>query len=51
MKRIFEVLQVPFIIDEQQLESIHGIDENVDVACLAPAVEFYKYLYRSNYGK
>lgn len=42
---------VPFIIDEQQLESIHGIDENVDVACLAPAVEFYKYLYRSNYGK
>jgi len=35
---------VPFIIDAQQLESIHGIDENVDVTTLAPAVEFYKYL-------
>lgn len=35
---------VPFVIDEQQLESIHGINENVDVSTLAPAVDFYKYI-------
>lgn len=35
---------VPFIIDEQQLESIHGINENVDISTLTPAVDFYKYL-------
>ena len=34
----------PFAIDDKQLESIHGIDENVDVATLAPAVDFYKYI-------
>lgn len=37
---------VPFIINEQQLESVHGIDENVDVSTLAPAVEFYKFLIK-----
>ena len=36
----------PFTIDEQQLESIHGIDENVDIDTLAPAVDFYKYIIR-----
>ena len=35
---------VPFVIDEQQLESIHANDENVDVSTLEPAVKFYKYL-------
>lgn len=35
---------VPFKIDKQQLDSVHGIDENVDVATLAPAVDFYKYV-------
>lgn len=34
---------VPFKIDKQQLDSVHGIDENVDIATLAPAVDFYKY--------
>ena len=34
----------PFVIDDKQLESIHGIDENVDVATLAPAVDFYKHI-------
>ena len=34
----------PFIIDKNQLDSIHGINENVDVSCLEPAVDFYKYL-------
>ena len=35
---------VPFLIDDQQLDSIHGIDENVDISTLAPAVDFYKYV-------
>lgn len=37
---------VPFIIDHRQMESIHGVDENVDIATLAPAVDFYKNLMR-----
>ncbi|MBR2078832.1 MAG: M20/M25/M40 family metallo-hydrolase [Clostridia bacterium] len=37
---------VPFKIDNQQLDSVHGIDENVDVATLAPAVDFYKYVIK-----
>ena len=32
----------PFIISDKQLDSIHGIDENVDISNLAPAVDFYK---------
>ncbi len=36
----------PFLIDEQQLDSIHGIDENVDISTLAGAVDFYKYIIR-----
>lgn len=34
----------PFTIDDAQLDSIHGIDENVDISALAPAVEFFKYI-------
>ncbi len=34
----------PFKIDLTQLESIHGIDENVDIECLDKAVNFYKLL-------
>ena len=34
----------PFVIDDKQLESIHGINENVDISTLAPAVDFYKYI-------
>lgn len=37
---------VPFKISEQQLESIHGVNENVDLSALAPAVDFYKYILR-----
>ena len=32
----------PFTIDNQQLESVHAVNENLDLACLAPAVDFYK---------
>lgn len=34
----------PFVIDDGQLESIHGINENIDLSALAPAVDFYKYI-------
>jgi carboxypeptidase PM20D1 len=37
---------VPFKIDNQQLNSVHGIDENVDIDTLAPAVDFYKYVIK-----
>ena len=35
---------VPFKINKQQLDSVHGIDENVDIETLAPAVDFYRYV-------
>jgi carboxypeptidase PM20D1 len=34
----------PFHITQTQLDSIHAINENVDIAALAPAVEFYQYI-------
>ena len=34
----------PFIIDDTQLESVHGIDENLSLDTLAPAVDFYRYI-------
>lgn len=34
----------PFSISSKQLASVHGIDENVDVETLAPAVDFYRYV-------
>ena len=36
----------PFLIDDQQLESIHGLNENVDISALEGAVDFYKYIIR-----
>lgn len=32
----------PFKISDEQLASIHGINENVDICCLPKAVEFYR---------
>jgi carboxypeptidase PM20D1 len=34
----------PFTIDSQQLESIHAVNENLDLSCLVPAVEFYRFI-------
>lgn len=34
----------PIPITEEQMASIHGIDEHVDLSALAPAVDFYKYI-------
>lgn len=36
----------PLYINHQQLESIHGLDENIDVASLSPAIDFYKTLIK-----
>ena len=33
---------LPLRVSDEQAESIHGLDESVDVASLAPAVDFYK---------
>lgn len=34
----------PFKITHEQMDSIHGQDENVDISALPPAVDFYKYI-------
>lgn len=34
----------PFLITQEQLDSIHGIDENIDVSALSPAVDFYRFI-------
>ena len=36
----------PFQVNEQQIGSIHGLNENVDLCSLAPAVDFFKYILR-----
>ena len=36
----------PFLISDEQLASIHGIDENVDIAVLPGAVDFYRYMIK-----
>ena len=37
---------LPFQIDGQQLDSIHGKDENIDLEALVPAVWYYRYLIK-----
>ena len=34
----------PFHVSAEQVSSIHGLNENIDVDSLEPAVEFYKYI-------
>lgn len=36
----------PFFMSDEQVGSIHGIDENIDVDALAPAVDFFKYIIK-----
>ena len=38
---------LPFHISDEQAASIHGLNENLDLKALAPAVDFYKYLMRA----
>ena len=37
---------LPFKIDKEQLESIHGINECVGIDTLVPAVDYYKYMMK-----
>lgn len=37
---------VPFNIDDEQYESIHGINECINIDTLEPAVKFYKYIMK-----
>lgn len=34
----------PFQITDKQMDSIHGLDENIDLKSLAPAVDFFKFI-------
>lgn len=34
----------PFRITQAQMDSIHGLNENVDLSALVPAVDFYKHI-------
>ena len=36
----------PVLVSDKQLDSIHGVDENIDISALVPAVDFYRYLYQ-----
>ena len=36
----------PFDASDEQTDSIHGLNENIDIDALEPAVEFYKYIIR-----
>ena len=37
---------LPFTIDVEQLDSIHGINECVGIDTLVPAVDYYRYMYQ-----
>ncbi len=37
---------LPFTIDDKQLGSIHGVDENIDLSTLAPAVDWFRFVMR-----
>ncbi len=39
---------LPFKVSDEQVESIHGLNENVDVESLVPAVDFYKFIMKGN---
>ena len=36
----------PFKISNEQMATVHGIDENIDVETLAPGVDFYKFIIK-----
>lgn len=37
---------VPYLMKDEQVESIHGINEYVEINSLAPAVDFYQYILK-----
>jgi len=48
MSRVCDVCLrfTPFLIDDTQLDSVHGINENIDLSTLCPAVDFYRHLLK-----
>lgn len=34
----------PFRISDEQMDSIHGLNENIDLSALSPAVDFYSFI-------
>lgn len=39
----------PFVVSDEQLDSIHGLNENLDIAALPPAVDFYQYVMKEGH--
>lgn len=39
---------IPFTVSDEQLDSIHGFDENLNIECLPKAVNFYKYILEAS---
>ena len=37
---------LPFTIDKEQMDSIHGVNECVSIDALVPAVDYYRYMYQ-----
>lgn len=37
---------LPFTVSDAQMASIHGINENLDLSTLSPAVDFYRFMMR-----
>lgn len=37
---------LPFVIDAEQMETVHGVDERVGLDTLVPAVDYYRYMYQ-----
>ena len=37
---------LPFTIDREQMDSIHGVNECVSIDTLVPAVDYYRYMYQ-----
>lgn len=40
----------PVIYGPEQMRGMHGLNENIEIACLPGAVDFYRNLIRANTG-
>ena len=41
---------LPFTVSDAQMGSIHGLNENLDLSTLAPAVDFYRCMMQEGAG-
>lgn len=37
----------PFRISKEQMDSVHGVNENIDLSALSPAVDFYQHIIKN----